>query len=97
MLVDSPYSKSRERGRNGKMAVHLLTDAQMRYFIVNGYVTVTTMLPAQFHDVVYEKTMTVFDKEGNPGNNLLPRIPEIQKVLDDPNVKGALDQSTWRG
>ena len=90
MLVDSPYSKSRERGRNGKMAVHLLTDAQMRYFIVNGYVTVTTMLPAQFHDVVYEKTMTVFDKEGNPGNNLLPRIPEIQKVLDDPNVKGAL-------
>ena len=34
--------------------------------------------------------MTVFDKEGNPGNNLVPRIPDIQKVLDDPNVKGAL-------
>ncbi len=72
------------------MAEHLLTDAQMRHFIVNGYVTVTTDLPAQFHDAIYEKTMTVFDKEGNPGNNLVPRIPEIQKVLDDPNVKGAL-------
>ena len=72
------------------MAVHLLTDAQMRHFIVNGYVTVTTALPAQFHDTIYEKTMTVFDKEGNPGNNLVPRIPEIQKVLDDPNVVGAL-------
>lgn len=72
------------------MAAHLLTDAQMRHFIVNGYVTVTTALPAQFHDVIYEKTMTVFDKEGNPGNNLVPRIPEIQKVLDDPNVVGAL-------
>ena len=72
------------------MAVHLLSDAQMRYFIVNGLVTVTTDLPAQFHDEVYEKTVSVFDKEGNPGNNLLPRIPEIQQVFDDPNVRGAL-------
>ena len=72
------------------MAVHLLSDAQMRDFIVNGFVTVTTDLPAQFHDAVYEKTVSVFDKEGNPGNNLLPRIPEIQKVFDDANVKGAL-------
>ena len=72
------------------MAVHLLSDAQMQHFIVNGYVTVTTELPAQFHDAVYEKTVSVFDKEGNPGNNLLPRIPEIQEVFDDPNVSGAL-------
>ena len=72
------------------MAEHLLSDAQMRDFIVNGFVTVTTDLPAQFHDAVYEKTVSVFDKEGNPGNNLLPRIPEIQQVLDNPNVSGAL-------
>ena len=72
------------------MAVNLLNDAQMRHFIVNGFVTVTTELPAQFHEAVYEKTITVFDKEGNPGNNLLPRIPEIQKIFDDPNVSGAL-------
>ena len=72
------------------MAAHLLTDAQMRHFIVNGYVTVTTTLPAQFHDAIYEKTVTVFDKEGNPGNNMIPRIPEIQQILDDPNVSGAL-------
>ena len=72
------------------MAVHLLNDAQMRHFIVNGFVTVTTELPAQFHEAVYEKTVSVFDKEGNPGNNLLPRIPEIQQVFDDPNVSGAL-------
>lgn len=72
------------------MAEHLLTDAQMQDFIVNGYVTVTTALPAQFHEAIYEKTVVVFDKEGNPGNNLVPRIPEIQQVLDDANVKGAL-------
>ena len=72
------------------MAAYLLTDAQMRHFIVNGYVTVTTELPASFHDAIYEKTVTVFDKEGNPGNNMIPRIPEIQQILDDPNVSGAL-------
>ena len=72
------------------MAEHLLNDAQMREFIVNGFVTVTTDLSAQFHDTIYEKTMSVFDKEGNPGNNLLPRIPEIQQIFDDPNVRGAL-------
>ncbi len=72
------------------MGVNLLTDAHLRHFIVNGYLTVTTELPADFHDAVYEKTMTVFDKEGNPGNNLLPRIPEIQRVLEDRNVRGAL-------
>ena len=72
------------------MAVHLLSDAQIRHFIVNGYVTVTTELSAQFHDAIYEQTVNVFDKEGNPGNNLLPRIPEIQKIFDDPNVRGAL-------
>ncbi|MCY4404389.1 MAG: HEAT repeat domain-containing protein [Candidatus Poribacteria bacterium] len=72
------------------MAENLLTDAQMRQFIVNGFVTVDTELPPAFHDDIFERTVAVFDKEGNPGNNLLPRIPEIQRVFDDANVKGAL-------
>jgi len=73
-----------------KMAENLLSDEQMKQFIVNGFVTVTTSLSPEFHEEVFNKTATVFDKEGNPGNNLLPRIPEIQRVFDDANVKGAL-------
>ena len=69
---------------------YLLTDDQMRHFIVNGYVIVNTNLPASFHDFIYEQTEIVFDKEGNPGNNLLPRIPEIQGVFDDKRVIGGL-------
>ncbi len=72
------------------MTESLLTDDQMRHFIVNGFVTVETALPPEFHEEVFAKTVAVFDKEGNPGNNLLPRIPEIQNVFDDVNVKGAL-------
>ena len=69
---------------------YLLTDDQMRHFIVNGYVTVNTELPASFHDFIYERTEEVFEKEGNPGNNLLPRIPEVQAVFDDKWVIGGL-------
>ena len=69
---------------------YLLTDDQMRHFIVNGYVIVNTDLLASFHDFIYERTEAVFEKEGNPGNNLLPRIPEIQAVFDDKWVIGGL-------
>ena len=69
---------------------YLLADDQMRHFIVNGYVIVNTDLPASFHDFIYEQTEIVFEKEGNPGNNLLPRIPEIQAVFDDKWVIGGL-------
>lgn len=69
---------------------YLLTDDQMRHFIVNGYITVNTELPASFHDFIYGRTEDVFEKEGNPGNNLLPRIPEIQTVFDDKWVIGGL-------
>ena len=69
---------------------YLLNDEQMRHFIINGYITVKTDLPRNFHDAIFKKTEMVFDKEGNPGNNLLPRIPAIQEVFDDPTVKGGL-------
>ncbi len=68
----------------------LLTDAQMRFFIVNGYVTVKTDLPPEFHRSVFEQTAAVFEKEGNPGNNLLPRIPAVRQVFDSRAVQGAL-------
>ena len=32
----------------------------------------------------------LFDNEANPGNNILPRVPGIRRVLDSPPVHGAL-------
>lgn len=68
----------------------LLTDEQMRFYIVNGFISVKTELPTEFHADVFQRTDDIFKKEGNPGNNLLPRMPEIQRVFQDPNVTGAL-------
>ena len=69
---------------------HLLTDEQMQHFIVNGYINIKTDLPADFHEAIFQQTEAVFEKEGNPGNNLIPRIPDIQEIFDHPVVDGAL-------
>ena len=68
---------------------HKLTDAQMREFIVNGHLTVKADLPRSFHETIYRKTQELTAKEGNLGNNILPRVPELQAVFEDPAVRGA--------
>ena len=67
-----------------------LTDEQMRDFIVNGYLTVKADLPRSFHETIYRKTEEFTAKEGNLGNNILPRVPELQAVFEEPAVRGAL-------
>ena len=67
-----------------------LTDDQMRTFIRDGYITVRPNLPREYHDEMFAKVDEVFQTEGNPGNNLLPRIPELQLLYDDPVTRGAL-------
>ena len=69
---------------------YLLTDEQMQHFIVNGYINIKTDLPADFHEAIFQQTEAVFEQEGNPGNNLIPRIPDIQEIFDHPVVDGAL-------
>ena len=68
----------------------LLSDQEMQKFIRDGYVSVRVDLPSSFHDTLYEKTEKMFSSVGNPGNNLLPRLPEIQQVFSDPAVHGAM-------
>ena len=72
--------------RNGS----LLSDRQMQEFIRNGFVSVHTALPAEFHTSICRRTEQLLGAEPNPGNNLLPRIPELAKMLADPAVRGAL-------
>ena len=48
----------------------LLNDDQMRDFVVNGYVTLQTDFPTEFHDKIYQQPMTIFEKAGNPNNDI---------------------------
>lgn len=68
----------------------LLTDEQMRKFIAEGFLILKTDLSKEFHQRLLEQLNEVYQDEGNPGNNLLPRIREVQKVFEHPVITGAL-------
>jgi HEAT repeat protein len=67
----------------------LLDDAAMRRFIIDGYLVLNPEFPPEFHDRVCQRLEGVL-AGGNPRNNLLPRVPELQQVIDHPAVHGAL-------
>ncbi len=69
----------------------LLNDEQVRRFIADGYLQLNCGLPAEVHAEIYDKLQWILHEEGNPGNNILPAAPEMQRVLDSPVVRGALE------
>jgi HEAT repeat protein len=84
---------------------YLLGDEQIRHFIVNGYVNVTADVPTHIHETIYDKTDELFagaadfrgDRQHNPLNNILPLVPELQVVLESPEVRGALTSILGNG
>lgn len=68
----------------------LLTDEAMQRFIRDGYVTVESTLPKSYHDAMYAR-LEPLEEDGLVGhNNLLPMVPELSELLDEPVVRGAL-------
>lgn len=68
----------------------LLNDEQMRQFVTEGVLVLKTDFPRSFHERLVQRLSDVYEEYGNPGNNILPRIRELQKVFDHPVVTGAL-------
>ena len=62
----------------------------MQQFVVDGYLLVRANSDPAVHQAIREELEQVIEEETNPGNNILPRIPELQRVFDDPPVAGAL-------
>ena len=80
-------------------APKLLSDEQVRTFIANGYLTLQPELPTEFHREMFDRFVELIgeDNDHNPGNNLLPLVPELQLVFDDPVIKGALTSVLGEG
>ena len=76
-----------------------LSDEQVRAFLANGHLTLQPELPAGFHREMFERFVGLIgdDNDFNPGNNLLPVVPELQLVFDDPVIKGALTSVLGEG
>ena len=67
-----------------------LDDDALQRYLRQGYITLDAGLSADFHRDLFEEVDGLFEAEGNPGNNILPRVPAIRRVLDSPPVNGAL-------
>ena len=68
---------------------HLLTADQIWQFLSEGYLVLDPQVSPEIHAKAREKLDWVLKKEGNPGNNVLPAVPELQDVLDSPVICGA--------
>ena len=68
----------------------LLTDAQVQSYLTNGYITVQTGHPPAVHHNIHRQIEALFATEGNPGNDILPKVPDLYQILRDPAVDGAL-------
>jgi hypothetical protein len=72
------------------MTDHAFTDDALRHFLTDGYSLIESDHPPGFHQDMVERLDHVMESEGNPGNNILPRVPQIQRVFDAPRVSAAL-------
>ena len=68
----------------------LLTDAQVQDYLNHGYLVLHTCHPGSFHRSVLRQIATLYATKGNPGNDILPRVPDLYEILRDPVVDGAL-------
>ena len=71
-------------------ALILLTDSQVQAYLTNGYITVQTAHPPAVHQNIHQQIETLFATEGNPGNDIVPKAPDLYQILRDPAVDGAL-------
>ena len=68
---------------------YLLNDEGVQSFIKNGYITVQPDLP-DVHEEIYRETAAIFEKEGDPRNHILQKIPALYQVFAHPAVRGVL-------
>ena len=68
----------------------LLDDDAMRRFVREGYVVLQSELPREYHDRMHD-ALGALDERGPLGhNNLLPCVPELAFLLDEPDMEAAL-------
>jgi HEAT repeat protein len=74
-----------------------MTTAQHQEFLRDGYAILHPALPASLHAQIQQRLAFVLKQEFNLGNNILPAIPELQQVLDTPELVAALTQVLGNG
>ena len=67
-----------------------LSDEQVRRFICDGVLLLDSGLAPEVHQDIFDKIQWSNNREFNMGNNVLPRIAELQQILDAPVIHGGV-------
>ena len=67
-----------------------LDDAQIRRFICDGILVLDSAVDGAIHQTIRHKLEWVNKNDRRIEGNIMPRVPELQTVLDSPVIKGAL-------
>ena len=67
-----------------------LDDEQVRRYICDGVLVLNSGLEREVHQQIFDKLEWNAEHEFYMGNNVLPRIAELQQILDAPVIHGAL-------
>lgn len=74
-----------------EQSLQLLNDEQVRRFIADGFIFIDAGLPEAFHAEVSAQVAYTLEQElPHPGDNIVPRVPALNRVCDSPAVQGAL-------
>ena len=69
----------------------LLNDDQVRRFVADGFIMLDSGLPGSHHETVTRELAYALAHEPVMlGDNVVPRVPMLQEVLESPAVKGAM-------
>ena len=74
-----------------------LDDEQVRRFICDGVLVLDSGLEPGVHREIFDKLEWNAEHEFYMGNNVLPRIAELQQILDAPVIHGALQSILGEG
>ena len=78
------------RNHNAQSEPVRLKDEQLQQFIAAGYLPLQSSLPPSYHRLIFKRFDEIRESHGHFGNNLLPLVPELGELFEDPIVKGAL-------
>ena len=67
-----------------------LSNEQLRQFVTTGYLLLRSELPAEFHQQIFNKLEQLQGGSGHFGNNLMPLVPQLHQLIEEPVVRGAL-------
>ena len=89
---ESSSGSSRSSESSRQRNPEYLTETQVKRFIVEGFLVLPdTELGPAFHDAIFSQVAALGPEAEVLGNNVLPAIPELARVFETRQCRGALE------